>query len=121
MHVPARPCPHPPADALNRKRSKKTHQLGFPPSVYVTAVLVPAGSPVQVDRADLERLGVRQILEVPSVPSPDGQGVHYDPDSLVAAVATVVATHRQQQQQQQQRQAVPGRGPAAGLQRSHSL
>ncbi|EFN50692.1 hypothetical protein CHLNCDRAFT_8355, partial [Chlorella variabilis] len=52
------------ADALNRRASKRTHRLGFPPSVYVTAVLVPAGSPIAVDCASLERLGVRQIVEV---------------------------------------------------------
>lgn len=68
--------------------------------MYVTAVLVPAGSPVLVDSAALERLGVRQILEVPSLPSPDGRGVHFDPDGLVAAVATVIATHRVAQQRQ---------------------
>lgn len=66
----------------------------------MTAVLVPAGSPVVVDRPALERLGVRQILEVPSLPSPDGRGVHYDPDGLVAAVATVIATHRAAMQRQ---------------------
>lgn len=88
------------ADALNRRASKRTHRLAFPPSVYVTAVLVPAGSPVVVDRPALERLGVRQILEVPSLPSPDGRGVHYDPDGLVAAVATVIATHRAAMQRQ---------------------
>lgn len=87
---------------MNRRASKRTHRLAFPPSVYVTAVLVPAGSPVAVDRAALERLGVRQILEVPSVPAPDGRGVHFDPDGLVAAVATVIATHRAAQQRQAQ-------------------
>lgn len=90
--------PPPAADALNRRASKRTHRLGFPPSVYVTAVLVPEGGPVEVDRAALERLGVRQIVEVPSVPAPDGRGVHYDPDALVAAVATVIAAHRQHEQ-----------------------
>ncbi|KAI3436021.1 hypothetical protein D9Q98_002078 [Chlorella vulgaris] len=90
------------ADALNRKSSKRTHRLGFPPSVYVTAVLLPAGGPVEVDRAALQHMGVQQILEVPSIPSPDGRGVHYDPDALVAAVATAVATHRQRQQAAQQ-------------------
>jgi hypothetical protein len=92
------------ADALNRRASKRTHTLGFPPSLYVTAVLVPAGSPVQVDRSSLERLGVQQILEVASIPSPDGRGVHFDPDALVAAVATIIAQHRQQQQQARQAQ-----------------
>ncbi len=102
----AYPHPHaftdrpPLADALNRRASKRTHRLAFPASVYVTAVLVPAGSPVVVDRPALERLGVRQIVEVPSVPSPDGRGVHFDPDGLVAAVATVIATHRAAQQRQ---------------------
>lgn len=57
---------------------------------------------MEVDRAALRHMGVQQILEVPSIPSPDGRGVHYDPDALVAAVATAVATHRQRQQAAQQ-------------------
>lgn len=110
------------ADALNRRASKRTHRLGFPPSVYVTAVLVPAGSPIAVDCASLERLGVRQIVEVPSVPSPDGRGVHYDPDALVAAVATVVARHREQQQRQQQaQQAARSPGAVPPLRRRNSI
>jgi hypothetical protein len=80
--------------------------------VFVTAVLVPAGSPVEVDRAALEQLGVRQIVEVPSAPAPDGRGVHYDPDALVAAVASVIAAHRQHQQRLAAAQAA-ARSPGA--------
>lgn len=86
-------------------------------------MLVPAGTPVAVDRASLERLGVRQILEVPSVPSPDGRGVHFDPDGLVAAVAAVIAAHRAQQQRAAaaaQAQLHP-RAAAAGLLRRNSM
>ena len=107
------------ADALNRTASKRTHRLAFPPSVYVTAVLVPVGSPVVVDRAALEHMGVRQILEVPSVPAPDGRGVHYDPDALVAAVATVIAAHRAAQARAAA--AANGRLPAAELTRRNSI
>lgn len=99
-------------DALNRRASKRTHRLSFPPSVYVSAVLVPEGSPIAVDRAALERLGVRHILEVPSVPAPDGRGVHYEPDGLVAAVAAVLAAHRTQQQRQAAQPWRPGWAPA---------
>lgn len=85
-------------------------------------MLVPAGSPIAVDCASLERLGVRQIVEVPSVPSPDGRGVHYDPDALVAAVATVVARHREQQQRQQQaQQAARSPGAVPPLRRRNSI
>lgn len=108
-------APHPPrlraADALNRRASKRTHRLAFPPSVYVTAVLVPEGSPIEVDRAALEHLGVRQVITVPSVPAPDGRGVHYEPDALVAAVASVIAAHRAAQQRQAAQPGQPGYVP----------
>lgn len=115
---PPQPChpshPRLPPDALNRRASKRTHRLAFPPSVYVTAVLVPAGSPIAVDRAALEHMGVRQVLEVPSVPAPDGRGVHYEPDALVAAVASVIAAHRAAQlRQEAQRQGYEPGAPAA--------
>ncbi|PSC71096.1 maternal effect embryo arrest 18 [Micractinium conductrix] len=111
------------ADALNRRASKRTHRLAFPPSVYVSAVLVPAGSPVAVDTAALERLGVRQILEVPSVPAPDGRGVHFEPDGLVAAVATVIAAHRAAAQRAAAASNgwVGGSPAAAGLTRRNSI
>lgn len=93
--------------------------------MFVTAVLVPEGSPVVVDRLALERLGVRQIVEVPSVASPDGRGVHYDPDALVAAVASVIAAHRAQQERQRvqpgQRGWAPGLAPVAELTRRNSI
>lgn len=110
------------ADALNRRHSNKTGQLYYPPAAYVTAVLVPAGSPVEVDRERIEALGILQVVEVASVPIvPDGEGsaaavggthataaagsnagVHYDPDALVAAIREVVAQHAAGRMQQQQ-------------------
>ena len=125
MSNPSPPNTHCPTDALNRRASKRTHRLAFPPSVFVTAVLVPAGSPVVVDREALERLGVRQIIEVPSVASPDGRGVHYEPDALVAAVASVIAAHRAQQERQRAQQGragwTPGLAPVAELTRRNSI
>ena len=110
-------------DALNRRASKRTHRLAFPPSVYVSAVLVPAGSPVAVDTAALERLGVRQILEVPSVPAPDGRGVHFERSGLGAAGATDIAAHRAAAQRAAAASNgwVGGSPAAAGLTRRNSI
>lgn len=79
-----------------------------------------------VDHEALERLGVRQIIEVPSVASPDGRGVHYEPDALVAAVASVIAAHRAQKERQRAQQGgragwTPGLAPVAELTRRNSI
>eukprot|EP00887_Chlorella_sp_A99_P006601 scaffold3.g6601.t1 len=57
-------------DALNRRHSKKTSQLDHPPAAYVSAVLVPKGSPVEVDRAAMNTLGIPRVIVVPSLPAP---------------------------------------------------
>lgn len=81
------------ADALNRRHSKKTAQLEHPAATYVTAVIVPAGSPIQVDAERLRALGVATIVEVPASLSAEGVAL-YDPDSLVAAIGHVVRDQR---------------------------
>lgn len=77
-------------DALNRKHSKKPGRLEHPPSAYVTAVVVPRGGQVEVDADVLGSLGISVLKEVAaSVDEVDGSAA-YDPEELVATIATVV-------------------------------
>jgi hypothetical protein len=81
-------------DALNRCHAKKVPRLSHPPSAYVTAVLVPAGGPVAVDRAELEALGVRSIRQVDAVwGGAEGDVAAFDPDALVAAINQILSEH----------------------------
>lgn len=83
---------------------------------------MPAGAPLELDQPRLEHMGVRHIVEVPSTPAPDGRGVHYQPDALVAAVATVIAAHRQAAERTAAvRPGHPGWAAKAGLTRRNSI
>ena len=77
------------ADALNRRHSKKTAQLEHPAAAYVSAVIVPAGSPIRVDASALRALGVATIVEVPASLSAQGVAL-YEPNALVAAIGQIV-------------------------------
>lgn len=37
-------------DALNRRRNRRGQRLRYPPSAYVTGLLVPKGGQIRVDR-----------------------------------------------------------------------
>ena len=77
-------------DALNRRgASAKAGRLDNPASEYVTAVLVPRGGGVVVDREALGGLGVTRVVEVAAVQPAEG-GALYDPDALVDAISAVV-------------------------------
>ena len=47
------------SSALNRDSGRLSLQLHHPTSAYVTALLVPQGGSIEVDRADLAALGIR--------------------------------------------------------------
>ena len=77
-------------DALNRRQTARgLGPLQNPPSTYVSALIVPRQGSIEVDRDELARLGVLQVHVVDSVQDDHGRCV-YDPDSLVAGIATVL-------------------------------
>lgn len=76
-------------DALNRRgASSKVGELRHLPSRYVTELVVPAGGPLEIDRDSLHELGIRNIVEAEA--QVVEEGVHYDPDSLIACLASLV-------------------------------
>lgn len=79
-------------DALNRRgASSKVGELRHLPSRYVTSVIVPHDGQVEVDHDALEELGIKNIVQVDTEPTAHGAStVHYDPDALVAAIASIV-------------------------------
>jgi 2-phospho-L-lactate transferase/gluconeogenesis factor (CofD/UPF0052 family) len=76
-------------DALNRRGAfARTGKLDHPPSKYITTVLVPKGGQVVVDEDMLHELGVHNVVEVEAETNQEGAAM-YDPDGLVAAIATI--------------------------------
>ncbi|GBF93761.1 hypothetical protein Rsub_06093 [Raphidocelis subcapitata] len=77
------------ADALNRRRGRRGQPLRNSPGAYVSVVVVPRGSSVEVDGDALELMGVREVVEVDSATDAEGRCV-YDPDALVLAIGKLL-------------------------------
>ncbi|DBA73157.1 TPA: hypothetical protein ACH3X2_010091 [Trebouxia sp. C0005] len=77
-------------DCLNRRYTDM--ELNLPGDVYVTAMLVPAGGEVHVDKHRLTSLGVRQIIEVDAMQD-GGSLCQFEPEALVNAIKHIVEQH----------------------------
>ena len=78
-------------DALNRRgASSRSGRLQQPPSRYITAVVVPGGGPIEVDEQGLRAMGIKHVVEAAAEQTAEGVAA-YDPDALVAAIASIVA------------------------------
>lgn len=76
-------------DALNRRgASSKVGELRHLPSRYVTEIIVPRGGPIEVDVDSLKELGIKRVVETESVPVENG--VHFQPESLIASIGSLV-------------------------------
>lgn len=79
-------------DAANRRRNLKGTPMDFEPSDFVDGVLFPRGGSLEVDRDALACMGVKMVLEVESVPDPDGSGaLWFEPEALVDAIKDMIA------------------------------
>jgi len=77
-------------DASNRKNSRRgLRRLSHPPSAYVTGLLVPRSGEIHVDLEALYAMGVRHVVEVPSIRSDCGS-VLFHPTSLVTSIHTIL-------------------------------
>ncbi|KAK9908076.1 hypothetical protein WJX75_002470 [Coccomyxa subellipsoidea] len=79
-------------DALNRRYTKAGEPLDLPPSAFITALLVPAGGAIDLDRSALEAIGIRQVVEVQSMRDVNGNCL-FEPVALVHAIGEVVGSH----------------------------
>ncbi|KAL0021300.1 hypothetical protein WJX77_000853 [Trebouxia sp. C0004] len=77
-------------DCLNRRYTDT--ELSLPGDAYVTAMLVPAGGEVHVDKHRLTSLGVRQIVEVDAMQD-GGSPCQFEPEALVNAIKHIVEQH----------------------------
>lgn len=77
-------------DSLNRRYTDC--ELTLPASAYVTAMLVPAGGDVHVDKRRLITLGVRQIIQVDAMQD-TGSSCQFEPEALVNAIKHIVEEH----------------------------
>ncbi|CAK0784396.1 hypothetical protein CVIRNUC_007600 [Coccomyxa viridis] len=76
-------------DALNRRHAKAGQPLDNPPDAYITALLVPKGGAIAIDTASLEAIGIREIVEVPSMLDKSGNCL-FEPLELVKAIERLV-------------------------------
>jgi 2-phospho-L-lactate transferase/gluconeogenesis factor (CofD/UPF0052 family) len=77
--------------------------LNNPPSAYVTALIVPRGGEIEVDRDELAKLGVTTVVEVDATVEEEEEE---DDDGGEAGVAA-----RGEQEQKKQQQRAPGARP----------
>lgn len=72
------------ANALNRRECTK-NALDHPIGAYVTFLIAPIHGRIEIDRDELKRVGMEEIVQVDSVMDHKGD-VRYKPDALVQAL-----------------------------------
>jgi hypothetical protein len=68
--------------ALNRSGGKGPSTLNHPPSAFVTTLIVPEGTSIEVDEEALAGIGVQRIVFVPSHKDMQGH-CYFDAEKLV--------------------------------------
>lgn len=68
--------------ALNRTGGKGPPTLDHPPSAYVTTLIVPEGTTIEVDKVALAGIGIERIVWVPSHKDMKGH-CYFDAEKLV--------------------------------------
>ncbi|KAK9811414.1 hypothetical protein WJX72_003619 [[Myrmecia] bisecta] len=76
-------------DTLNRRCARRGDELHHTADAYVTALLVPRGGGIEVDREGLSHLGIRRVVDVDSLQDSSGNCI-FDPSALVAAIRDIV-------------------------------
>ncbi|KAL3159677.1 hypothetical protein ABBQ38_010083 [Trebouxia sp. C0009 RCD-2024] len=75
--------------SLNRRGTDS--ELSLPGVAYVTAMLVPTGGEIHVDKQRLLDLGVRRIVQVDAVQH--AGSCQFEPEALVSAIKCIVEEH----------------------------